>query len=80
MTRPGALHRPRPFVYQEAAVPQMRFTTDAWGHKAGEVVEYAPDFARCLTQEGVAVEVDATPPVERAVAPEPQKETAQLKR
>jgi len=36
-------------------MPLMRFTTDAWGHKAGDVVEYAPDFAVCLKQEGVAV-------------------------
>jgi hypothetical protein len=58
----------------------MRFIRDAWGHKAGDVVEYAPDFALCLTQEGVAVEVDAEPVVERAVAPEPGKETAHVKR
>jgi len=61
-------------------VAKMRFTRDAWGHKAGDVVEYAPDFALCLTQEGVAVEVDAEPVVERAVAPEPAKETAHVKR
>ena len=59
---------------------KMRFIRDAWGHKAGDVVEYAPDFALCLTQEGVAVEVDAEPVVERAVAPEPAKETAHVKR
>jgi hypothetical protein len=58
----------------------MRFTTDAWGHKAGDVVEYDPDFALCLTQEGVAVEVAAEPVVERAVAPEPAKQTAHVKR
>jgi hypothetical protein len=58
----------------------MRFIRDAWGHKAGDVVEYAPDFALCLTQEGVAVEVAAEPVVERAVAPEPAKETAHVKR
>ena len=59
---------------------KMRFIRDAWGHKAGDVVEYAPDFALCLTQEGVAVEVAAEPVVERAVAPEPAKETAHVKR
>lgn len=61
-------------------MPKMRFTTDAWGHKAGDVVDYAADFALCLTQEGVAVEVDGEPTVERAVAPAPKKETANLKR
>jgi hypothetical protein len=60
-------------------MPLMRFTTDAWGHKAGDVVEYAPDFALCLKQEGVAVEVDAEPKVERAVAPQ-HAETAAIKR
>jgi hypothetical protein len=60
-------------------MPQMRFTSDAWGHKIGDVVEYAPDFALCLKQEGVAVEVDAQPKVERAVAA-PQAETAAIKR
>lgn len=57
----------------------MRFTQDAWGHKAGDVVEYAPDFALCLKQEGVAVQVDAQPPVERAVQ-KPKTETAAIKR
>lgn len=60
-------------------MPMMRFTSDAWGHKAGDVVEYAADFALCLTQEGVAVEVDAQPAVERAVV-KPKVETAAIKR
>jgi hypothetical protein len=60
-------------------MPKMRFTSDAWGHKAGDVEEYAPDFVVCLKQEGVAVEVDAEPKVERAVAPQ-NAETAAIKR
>ena len=58
---------------------RMRFIADAWGHKAGDVVEYEHDFVVCLTQEGVAVEVDAEPTVERAVAPQ-NAETAAIKR
>lgn len=61
-------------------MPKMRFTKDAWGHRTGDVVEYTADFALCLTQEGVAIEVAGEPPVERAVAPSPEKETASIKR
>jgi len=60
-------------------VKRMRFIADAWGHKAGDVVEYEHDFVVCLKQEGVAVEVDAEPNVERAVAPQ-NAETADIRR
>ncbi len=58
----------------------MRFVRDGWGHKAGDEVEKLPDFARVLEQEGYAVPVDAQPKVERAVAQEPDKRTADIKR
>jgi hypothetical protein len=58
----------------------MRFIRDGWGHKAGDVVEKAPDFALCLEQEGYAVETTEAPIVEHAVALEPEKRTANLER
>lgn len=61
-------------------MPKMRFTRDAQDKPAGSVVELPEDFCVSLEQEGVAVRVDEEPKVERAVAPEAKKETAQLKR
>jgi len=58
----------------------MRFIRDGWGHKAGDVVEKAPDFALCLEQEGYAVETTEAPTVERAIVHEPEKRTAALER
>jgi len=61
-------------------MPQVRFTLPAWGHQPGDVVDLPADFVRAIVQAGAGVAVEAEPPVERAVAPEPRKETAALKR
>lgn len=61
-------------------MPKVRFIKHGWGHEPGDVAEYLEDFVSCMEQEGVAVRVDEQPTVERAVAPEAKKETAQLKR
>lgn len=61
-------------------MPQVRFILNAWGHQAGDVVEFAPEFAQAIVDEKAGVIVDAEPKVERAVAQEPGKETATVKR
>ena len=60
-------------------MPKVRFVQHGWGHEPGDVAEFTEPFVACMEQEGVAVRVDE-PKVERAVAPEPQKETANVKR
>jgi ribosomal protein L9 len=57
----------------------MRFTQDHGGHRAGDVVEVSPTYAANLLEQGVAVDA-STPVVERAVAVEPEKRTATVKR
>ena len=47
-------------------MPNMKFVRDGWGHKAGDVVEKLPDFARVLEQEGYAVETTEPPKIGRA--------------
>ena len=61
-------------------MPQVRFTRPAWGHQPGDVVELPADFVLAIVQEGAGVAVETPAPVERAVAVEPRKETATLKR
>ena len=61
-------------------MPKVRFLKAAWGHQPGDVVEFAHDFVLAIVQEGAGVEVDGQPPVEHAVASEPGKETADVKR
>lgn len=62
-------------------MPNMRFVRDGWGHHAGDIVEKTDDFALVLEQEGYAVQTTEQPPkVEHAVAQEPEKRTANLKR
>lgn len=61
-------------------MPKMRFVRDAWDKPAGSVVDLPEDFCLQMEQEGVAVRVDEQPKVERAVAPEAKKETANVKR
>lgn len=62
-------------------MPRVKFLRDGWGHKAGDVVEKIPDFVQVLEQEGYAVETTEQPTkVEHAVAVEPEKRTANLKR
>ena len=57
----------------------MRFTKDHGGHKAGDVVEASQSYAAALLEQDVAVDA-STPVVERAVAPQPEKRTANVKR
>lgn len=61
-------------------MPNMKFTRDGWGHKAGDVVEKTADFALVLEQEGYAVETTELPTVRHAVDPQPEKRTAAVKR